>query len=115
MNAHLIKLADVGMPGHSHMLMQDKGNLQVADHLIDWLGGSVRAMNVAPSIFETLTLAVRAIITEGIVAREDHAKRRSFAGGSLELEAGIQQLTQALDDRQPDTVSALPPHGSRGT
>ncbi|SFV33486.1 hypothetical protein [Hyphomicrobium facile] len=33
----IVKLADVGLVGHTHMLMQDKNNLKVADYLIKWL------------------------------------------------------------------------------
>jgi hypothetical protein len=39
--ATLVRLPDVGMHGNSHMLMQDKNNLQVADFLLDWLAVSV--------------------------------------------------------------------------
>jgi pimeloyl-ACP methyl ester carboxylesterase len=35
--AELVMLADVGMPGHSHMLMQDRGSLQIADWLSTWI------------------------------------------------------------------------------
>jgi pimeloyl-ACP methyl ester carboxylesterase len=30
-------LAEVGMPGHSHMMMMDKGNLEIADFIENWL------------------------------------------------------------------------------
>jgi hypothetical protein len=40
--ATLVRLPDVGMKGNSHMLMQDKNNLQVADYLLDWLAKNVR-------------------------------------------------------------------------
>lgn len=30
------------MKGNSHMLMQDKNNLQVADYVLDWLDKSVK-------------------------------------------------------------------------
>jgi pimeloyl-ACP methyl ester carboxylesterase len=36
--ATLVRLADVGMKGNSHMLMQDRNNLQVADFVLDWIG-----------------------------------------------------------------------------
>jgi pimeloyl-ACP methyl ester carboxylesterase len=36
--AEFALLADHGMPGHSHMMMMDKGNLAIADFIIDWLG-----------------------------------------------------------------------------
>jgi pimeloyl-ACP methyl ester carboxylesterase len=33
----MVMLADVGMPGHSHMLMQDKDSLKIADWLSNWI------------------------------------------------------------------------------
>ncbi|WP_229158465.1 esterase [Bradyrhizobium brasilense] len=35
--AEVVSLPDVGLYGNSHMLMQDKNNLAVADWLIDWM------------------------------------------------------------------------------
>ena len=35
--AEMIMLADKGLPGHSHMMMMDRGNLQIADVIIGWL------------------------------------------------------------------------------
>ena len=40
--ATLVRLPEVGMQGNSHMLMQDKNNLQVADYLLDWLAKNVK-------------------------------------------------------------------------
>jgi pimeloyl-ACP methyl ester carboxylesterase len=40
-DAEVVALPDVGIRGNSHMLMQDKNNLQVADWLIDWLAAHV--------------------------------------------------------------------------
>jgi pimeloyl-ACP methyl ester carboxylesterase len=40
-DAEVVALPDVGIHGNSHMLMQDKNNLQVADWLIDWLATHV--------------------------------------------------------------------------
>jgi len=40
--ATLVQLPDVGMKGNSHMLMQDKNNLQVADFLLTWMMDSVK-------------------------------------------------------------------------
>lgn len=40
-NAHLIALPDIGIRGNSHMLMQDKNNLLIADRLIAWLAKNV--------------------------------------------------------------------------
>jgi len=36
--AALVLLPDAGIKGNSHMMMMDKNNLQVADHLLKWLG-----------------------------------------------------------------------------
>jgi hypothetical protein len=33
----VVELPSVGIHGNSHMLMQDKNNLQVADWLVGWL------------------------------------------------------------------------------
>src|SRR4051794_22106922 len=40
-DAQVIQLPDLGIHGNSHMLMQDKNNLQVADLLLDWIDGHV--------------------------------------------------------------------------
>lgn len=34
-------LPDVGFTGNTHMLMQEKNNLQIADWIIDWIGAKV--------------------------------------------------------------------------
>jgi len=39
--ATLVQLPDVGIHGNSHMLMQDKNNLQVADWLIRWIDHNI--------------------------------------------------------------------------
>jgi hypothetical protein len=39
-----IYLPDLGMKGNSHMFMQDKNNLQVADVIIDWIDHQVEHM-----------------------------------------------------------------------
>jgi pimeloyl-ACP methyl ester carboxylesterase len=36
-NARVIRLAEEGIPGNSHMLMQDKNHLELADMVLDWL------------------------------------------------------------------------------
>ena len=36
-NAELVALPDVGIKGNSHMLMQDKNSLEVADWLLAWI------------------------------------------------------------------------------
>jgi hypothetical protein len=41
--AEVVSLPDVGLHGNSHMLMQDKNNLEVADWLIDWMAKRVRS------------------------------------------------------------------------
>jgi hypothetical protein len=40
--ATLIRLPDVGMKGNSHMMMQDRNNLQVADFLLGWITNNVK-------------------------------------------------------------------------
>jgi pimeloyl-ACP methyl ester carboxylesterase len=40
--ATLIRLSDVGMKGNSHMMMQDRNNLQVADFVLDWIASNVK-------------------------------------------------------------------------
>ena len=40
--AALKKLPDAGIKGNSHMMMQDKNNLQVADFILDWLQSTVK-------------------------------------------------------------------------
>jgi pimeloyl-ACP methyl ester carboxylesterase len=40
--AVLRKLPDAGIKGNSHMMMQDKNNLQVADVIIEWLQGALK-------------------------------------------------------------------------
>jgi len=35
--AEMIMLSDHGMPGHSHMMMMDRGNLAIADLVMGWL------------------------------------------------------------------------------
>ena len=39
--AELVLLGDVGMPGHSHMLMQDRESLKIAGWLSTWIGTHV--------------------------------------------------------------------------
>ena len=34
----MLSPAETGMHGNSHMIMQDKNNLQVADLIIKWIG-----------------------------------------------------------------------------
>lgn len=40
--AELMRLPDAGLKGNSHMLMQDRNNLQVADLVLDWLAKQAR-------------------------------------------------------------------------
>ncbi|HEU0204947.1 MAG TPA: lysophospholipase [Burkholderiaceae bacterium] len=40
--ATLVRLPDVGIHGNSHMLMQDKNNLTVADFVFDWIAKNVK-------------------------------------------------------------------------
>lgn len=41
-NAAMIHLPDLGIYGNSHMMMQDKNNLEVADLILNWIDGNVR-------------------------------------------------------------------------
>jgi len=44
--ADFVFLTDHGMPGHSHMMMMDKGNLAIADFVMSWLKkNGVKARN----------------------------------------------------------------------
>jgi pimeloyl-ACP methyl ester carboxylesterase len=40
--ALLVRLPDVGMKGNSHMMMQDRNNLQVADFVLGWIANNVK-------------------------------------------------------------------------
>jgi pimeloyl-ACP methyl ester carboxylesterase len=40
--AELIKLPDVGIHGNSHMMMQDRNNLEVADYVMRWLKNQLK-------------------------------------------------------------------------
>ncbi|CAN7254152.1 MULTISPECIES: lysophospholipase [unclassified Variovorax] len=40
--ASLVRLPDVGIKGNSHMMMQDKNNLEVADFILRWIADKVR-------------------------------------------------------------------------
>jgi hypothetical protein len=42
-DAEMMHLPKLGMRGNSHMLMQDKNNLQIADLIIGWIGDHVEA------------------------------------------------------------------------
>jgi hypothetical protein len=35
--SELVLLPEIGMPGNSHMLMQDKNSLEIADWLLAWI------------------------------------------------------------------------------
>ncbi len=39
--AELVLLPEIGIPGNSHMLMQDKNSLEVADWLAAWIDRQV--------------------------------------------------------------------------
>jgi hypothetical protein len=39
-DAKVVLLPDVGFTGNTHMLMQEKNNLQIADWIIDWIAES---------------------------------------------------------------------------
>ena len=40
--ASLVRLPDVGLKGNSHMMMQDRNNLEVADFILRWIADQVR-------------------------------------------------------------------------
>ncbi len=40
-NARMLYLPDLGIRGNSHMLMQDRNNLQIADLILKWIGENV--------------------------------------------------------------------------
>jgi len=40
--ATIVRLHDVGMKGNSHMMMQDRNNLQVADFVLGWITNNVK-------------------------------------------------------------------------
>lgn len=40
--ATLVRLPELGIKGNSHMLMQDKNNLQIADFLLNWVASNVK-------------------------------------------------------------------------
>lgn len=46
-NARMLSLPDQGIRGNSHMLMQDKNNLQIADLILKWIKESI-GMGTAP-------------------------------------------------------------------
>jgi hypothetical protein len=41
-NAEMLHPPSLGIYGNSHMIMQDKNNLQIADLILDWIGRAVR-------------------------------------------------------------------------
>jgi len=40
-NARIVHLPDLGIRGNTHMLMQDKNNLRIADYVIEWIKENV--------------------------------------------------------------------------
>jgi hypothetical protein len=40
--AKLVTLPEVGIRGNSHMMMQDRNNLAVADYILEWLGANLK-------------------------------------------------------------------------
>ncbi len=60
-NARYLDLAEVGMPGHSHMLMMDEGNLKIATWISRWVVKNMKpakaaAMKHMPSLAKPLAL-----------------------------------------------------------
>jgi hypothetical protein len=37
-----VRLPEVGLKGNSHMMMQDRNNLEVADFILRWIADQVR-------------------------------------------------------------------------
>ena len=46
-NAELMELPKMGIHGNSHMLMQDKNNLQLADLILNWIDQNVEGKKVS--------------------------------------------------------------------
>jgi pimeloyl-ACP methyl ester carboxylesterase len=46
-NAQMLHIPDLGIHGNSHMMMQDKNNLQVADLILKWIDANVDQSKVA--------------------------------------------------------------------
>jgi hypothetical protein len=46
-DATMLHLPEAGVRGNSHMMMQDRNNLQVADLILDWIDQHVEARNHA--------------------------------------------------------------------
>jgi len=42
-SAKVVLLPDVGFTGNTHMMMEEKNNLQIADFLIDWITANVES------------------------------------------------------------------------
>jgi pimeloyl-ACP methyl ester carboxylesterase len=42
--ASIVRLPEVGIHGNSHMLMQDKNNLRVADFVLEWIAKNVNQL-----------------------------------------------------------------------
>ena len=43
MRAEMVVLPEIGIKGNSHMLMQDRNSLELADWLMRWIERNVRA------------------------------------------------------------------------
>jgi hypothetical protein len=46
-NAQMLYPPDLGIHGNSHMIMQDKNNLQIADLILKWIDENVGKQKVA--------------------------------------------------------------------
>ncbi|HLH10632.1 MAG TPA: hypothetical protein VKV77_01995 [Methylovirgula sp.] len=49
-NAQLVQLPQLGMHGNSHMLMQDRNNLQIADFILAWISKNVNQAHQTPLV-----------------------------------------------------------------
>ncbi|VTZ27223.1 conserved exported hypothetical protein [Methylocella tundrae] len=48
--AKLVQLPQIGLHGNSHMLMQDRNNLQIADYILDWISQNVSQQHGKPMV-----------------------------------------------------------------
>ena len=44
----MMSLPKMGIKGNSHMLMQDRNNIQLADLILDWIDGHVESQEKEP-------------------------------------------------------------------
>ena len=54
-NAQLVQLPQLGLRGNSHMLMQDRNNLQIADFIQSWISKNVNQAHKLPMVGKNRT------------------------------------------------------------